>query len=306
MNPLLYFALHPLRTLANIRYRMPKAPSDKKHIFIVGVPRSGTTLLKTVLVAHPLLAGSDYESTGIFGFRDIFQYRMGELPREQIQDLLRQSEDIIEFYDRTIAALLERVGKQVFVDKLQVRLYRIKYAQRYFRNALFLHIVRDGRDCYCSALKHPNVRQSDSLAHFAKYWTRSVALPEKVIPKDRLFTLRYEDLTTDTEATMERLMDFLALDFVEEQIDVSHYAATTSMKRRKVHENLGKPISARSQQRWKRELSAEEQALFYRLAGPALVRFGYPERAEEQHLADDAARRVQGVQSMTGSVHHGR
>jgi hypothetical protein len=232
-------------------------------------------LLKTLLVAHPKLCGNDYESTGVFGFRDIFQYRIGELAPEYVRQLLDQSGDIVAFYDRLVESLLQRSGKQVFVDKLQVRAYRIAYVQRHFPNAVFLHIVRDGRDCYCSALGHPNVRQSDSLSKFAAYWAQSVSLPEKIIAPDRLFTLRYEDLTADAEASMADLMGFLDVDFMEDQIAVEHYSATTSMKRRKVHENLAQPISAKSQGRWRRELSEKENALFCKRAGEALVKFGY-------------------------------
>jgi len=296
MNQLLYFAAHPLRTWANIRYRMPRGASDKRHVFIVGVPRSGTTLLKTLLVAHPKLGGNDYESTGVFGFRDIFQYRIGELKPGYVRQLLDQSGDIVAFYDRLVASLLERSGKQVFVDKLQVHSYRIAYVQRHFPNAAFLHIVRDGRDCYCSALRHPNVRQSDSLARFAAYWARSVSLPEKIIAPDRLFTVRYEDLTADAEASMANLMDFLGIDFVEHQIAVEHYSATTSMKRRKVHENLGRPINAKSQGRWRRELSEKDNTAFRKLAGEALAKFGYDDD-EPLQASTGAWNRGLGVQA---------
>ena len=275
MNSILHFASHPAAALKNIKYRIPKATSSKRHVFIVGVPRSGTTLLKTLLVAHPAIGGSDYESTGIFGFRDIFQYKMGELQPEHIQDLLRKSGDIIEFYDNIVACLLERLGKQVFVDKLQVQSYRIAYVRRFFPNAVFIHIVRDGRDCYCSALHHPNVQQSSSIERFATYWKRSVALPQRTIAPERLFQVRYEDLTTEPAHHLAQLMEFVGLAYQEQQVDVGHYSTTTSIKKREVHRNLAKPINARSQGRWRQELSQHEKETFEQIAGQALAQFGY-------------------------------
>src|SRR5690606_8481211 len=90
---------HPGRLYRNIRYRFPAATSPRDHVFIVGVPRSGTTLLKSILVAHPDFGGSDYESTGIFNLRDIFSYGMGEIPPPEMAELLKSSSDIVQFYD---------------------------------------------------------------------------------------------------------------------------------------------------------------------------------------------------------------
>jgi len=60
---------------------------------VLGTPRSGTTLLKSLLVAHPLLGGTDYESTGIFGMRDIFDYGMGEVRKAEMRQFLTDSPD---------------------------------------------------------------------------------------------------------------------------------------------------------------------------------------------------------------------
>jgi hypothetical protein len=197
------------------------------------------------------------------------------LTPEQIREELDASADIIVFYDRIADRLLERTKKRVFVDKLQVRAYRLAYVKKHFPQSIFVHIVRDGRDCYCSALKHPNVRQSDSLTSFAKYWSRNISLPNEIIPAVQLYTLQYEDLTSNPQMTLESLMSFIDLPFKEEQVDVEQFSKTTSIKKRKVHQNLIKPITARSQERWRSELTKSEVKQFNRIAEEKLTEFGY-------------------------------
>lgn len=164
-------------------YWLRSRPSQRRHIFITGAPRSGTTLLKTILTAHSRIAGGDYESTGLFRVRDLYSYECGELTKEQVHDLLRKSHSLVELYDSVADALLAYWGGDVFVDKIWPRAFRLKFVVRHFPNARWLHIVRDGRDCYCSARKHPNVPQGENLETFANYWMKCNRLVEKHIPK---------------------------------------------------------------------------------------------------------------------------
>lgn len=259
----------------NVLFRVPKRVSDRRHIFVLGIPRSGTTLLKSLLAAHPEIGGSDYESTGILGIRDIFSYGLGELTPAHVQELLRQSRDIVDFYDRIADQLLTRNGKRIFVDKLQMRSYRLRYVRRYFPDSVFLNIVRDGRDCFCSAQHHPNIPQSKSTSSFASYWAKGVKMPSNLIPADRLYELKYEDLTADPAEVLGKAMAHIGIPFSQDQIRVERYAATTSIKKTEVHQNLSRPITTARRERWRSELSPADNELFVRMAGPMLAKFGY-------------------------------
>jgi Sulfotransferase family len=59
---LLRAARRPRFALENLRYHVGLRPSPESHIFVMGPPRSGTTLVRQMLLAHPLLTGPDRET----------------------------------------------------------------------------------------------------------------------------------------------------------------------------------------------------------------------------------------------------
>lgn len=244
-------------------------------MFIIGAPRSGTTLLKTVLVAHSQLTGTDYESTGIFRYRDLDEYWLGDLERNQLADLVRHSQHVVTFFDGLVNLLLVRNGAEQFVDKLTIRNWRLRFVVKHFPKARFVNIVRDGRDCLCSARRHPNVSQSDSVLQFARYWQNCVRIPVSTIPADRMTTISYESFTNRPEETLRALMCFLRREFESTQLDPDVYSGASTMSKRAVHRNLAREITSRSQQRWRSELSAREQAVFCAVAGLSLRECGY-------------------------------
>ncbi|MBI2378479.1 MAG: sulfotransferase [Deltaproteobacteria bacterium] len=260
--------------LPEARMWMTLAKSNLPVVFVTGVPRSGTTLLKSVLVTHSAFGGTDGESTGLFKLRKLGEFRLGEVPKDVMRSAYSSSNDIIDFYERVAGAVLDVRKKRRFVDKVFPSRLRYEFVVRHFPASLFLNITRDARDCFCSAKHHPNVPQAKSAEIFATYWMRSLALISK-LPAARRFDLTFEELTTEPTETITRLMSFLGEPFEEKQIEVSGYSATTSIKKREVHQNLGKEIAPRSVGRWKKELSAEDRETFERIAGRKLRELGY-------------------------------
>ena len=266
---------HPLHAMKTAGRWVGNPQSDKDWIFIVGAPRSGTTLIKTLLVAHSQLAGTDYESTGVFRLRNLETYRPSDLTEEQMVTIRDEARKIVPYFDRVANAVLTKRGASNFVDKLTVRTWRLRFVAKHYPNARFVNIVRDGRDCLCSARRHPNVLQSETVKGFAGYWKYCVETPARVLDHDRLMNVSYENLTTAPEETLGGLMTQLGYDYEDAQTDPSVYSKTSTMKKREVHKNLANTINTSSHLRWKRELSAEDQKAFASIAGAALQSHDY-------------------------------
>jgi hypothetical protein len=251
------------------------ATSGREHIFIVGVPRSGTTLLKTILTAHPALAGTDYESTGLFKLRNFYGYNLGETEDGSIRAACEEASDLIAFYDRVADILLEHYEGAYFVDKIWPRKYRLKYVAAKFPQTRWVHIIRDGRDAYCSAQNHPHIPQSKSLQRFARYWQQSNRLVERVVPDEKRIQVRYEDLVSHPKQEIPRIMSFLDIEADDTQLHPAAAGALPSIHEREVHQKLTQPLNTTSVDRHDDELTRVEKRRFTAIAEGGLATYGY-------------------------------
>ena len=251
------------------------ATSEREHVFITGAPRSGTTLVKTILTAHPSFAGGDYESTGLFKPRNFYRYTCGEIQNGWIQVSCEKASDLIDFYDRLADALLEYYGGEHFVDKIWPQRYRLRYVAAKFPRARWVHMIRDGRDSYCSACNHPNVPQSENLEQFARYWQRANCQIERHVPEDQCVQVRYEDLTRSSEREIRRLMNHLGHSVHPDQLHPGKSGSLPSIHKRDHHQRLAQPLDTRSVGRSEEELSDGQREVFNRIAGEGLQAYNY-------------------------------
>src|SRR5918995_6771853 len=299
-----------------------RSSSREPFPFVVGMNRSGTTLLRMMLDAHPDLTippethfvpdlikaaredDATPESTleamksarewGDFGFSD------EEMLTRLRATNMRPGPAVRTFYQ----AYMEQQGKPRWGEKTPTYVQRMRLIERALPEARFVHVIRDGRDVALSVLDR-TVREL-TAADVARRWQKKIAKARKDAPRLRHYMeLRYEDLILDTEPVLQRVCDFMKLDFDPAML---HYhersserlqemarplssdgrAQHLSVERRMAtHAMTTKPPSAGRVARWRTQMSASDRAEFEAVAGDLLTELGYPvgEHAVEQATA---------------------
>ena len=218
------FLQTPLDIPRNILWRFPQTKSSQKHIFILGSPRSGTTLLKSILCTHPNFKGITYETTGFFSYLNFFHKnrysyieKYDQVDCQEIHKIANKSKDIIDFFDNFSLIFLRKFNRKRFVEKLNsVTINRINFLTKYFPQAQFIHLYRDGRDCYCSARNHPHVYQAKSLPSFARHWRNCINSRLKCQHNPNIYDTSYEKLTSNPEKEIKKIIDFLGENYYHE------------------------------------------------------------------------------------------
>lgn len=266
-DPTLWFKL--------LRWRIAAKTSHLDAIFVVGCPRSGTTLLQRMLSVHSNLLSFEGE-TGLFTWQNIFLPGLAHfgLPPNEVKQLFDQSSDVVDFFEKGVHLLKKKSERQRVVEKTPQHVLHLDFITRHFPNSTIIHIVRDGRDCYCSAKSHQNIPQRRSASAFAKYWKRCVSAPEKCKSSTRVLTIRYEEMVSRPGIVLQGIMDYIGLDLEKPQLDSvaignDHRAKDPNFRR------LGQPINGSSIGRWRQELSCREVQKFEATAGELLTRYGY-------------------------------
>ncbi|NJL81783.1 MAG: sulfotransferase [Chloroflexaceae bacterium] len=260
--------------LKQLPWYFPATLSEQPHIFVVGAPRSGTTLVKLILNVHPNLSGPGYE-TGFFMFKHLSNLLLGKNDPSR-QKLQTNTPDIVQAFDRFSQQRLKETGGQRFIEKTPPHVLRLPFLLKHFPKAQFINVFRDGRDCYCSARHHAYVTQGQSIETYARYWRRCLRSRFRQGEHPRILDVKYEDLVTNAESAVRGIMAFLAEEFEERQLDPRCYSQNTiTRSKRQEFSKLSQPISPSSMNRWQKEMTAAEIERFEKIAGQELRRLGY-------------------------------
>ena len=262
----------PHQIVRNVRWRRPRKTSNQRIIFVVGSPRSGTTLMERVLNSHSKLF-SMQEETGLISLRNIFSRDHFGLSHDENRQLFSESSDIVDFFTRAARLLESRNEGRTLIEKTPQHVLHIDFLTRYFPNARFVNVVRDGRDAYCSSRKHPNVRLN-SPTIYARYWKRCIDAGLSVKDLPIVHTVRYEDFTSDPQLHLEKVMAFLDMELETSQFEATQVQVDprSSFER---HQRLAQPITNATVGRWRDELTDEQVRDFQAVAGDELEICGY-------------------------------
>lgn len=271
--------------------------------FIVGCPRSGTTLLQYMLRSHPRISLPTGESHFFMAlYRNRNQYgdlRKPENIRRVLEDMHTRNREFLEtdFHgirfevepmtklihqksSSTIPEILSTIyqenargeGKERWGDKTPWYLLHMPLILEMFPNAQFVHIIRDGRDVALSLFNRRHDLGVYNIFNAAEYWTGYLERGQKLGAQLKLTAyheVRYEDLLENPHETVSRICDFLGEEYSERVVDykTSTVAGKTPL--------LLKPIQKNNAYKWKKQLRRRQIETFESVAGTILARNGY-------------------------------
>jgi Flp pilus assembly protein TadD len=228
---------------------------DDRPVFIVGMPRSGSTLVEQILSSHPDVYGAGevkYLSVALGKLRD----RFPNLPKypEMVSKLTpAQMEIAAKGYLQALTAS-SGAAKRV-TDKLLTNYFFVGLLNLFYPNAKVIHTRRDPVDTCLSGftkLFKDDMPHSYDLSELGRYYVKYRELMEhweKVLPEGFMTTVVYEDVVADTEKEAKRLIAFLGLPWDEKCVDF--HKSDRPVKTASVAQ-VRKPIYKTSVQRWKK------------------------------------------------------
>ena len=254
------------------------APSvEQSPVFLVGFPRSGTTLLDQILSSHPQVIVQEEQDAlvdvcsalmpggGSFGF-------WADLPQHQIERMRGL------YWARARAGLPDLSGR-VFIDKLPLNIILLAVIFRLFPQAKVVIALRDPRDAVLSCFQqrfgmNAAMSQMLRLGSAAAYYDKVMrlwALYERKLPL-AFHKVRYEDVVTHFDGEIANLLSFLGLAWDER---VRGYADTARARQVNTPSaaQVVKPLYTSSMHKWRNY--SVHMAEILPVLEPWVAAFGY-------------------------------
>lgn len=279
----------------------PPVACNDSPLFIFGCPRSGTSLLSTMLGTHPRLA-IPYESHLYDTIYPIVR-RYGEPCRQAarlrlVSEILRTEHirrwtpapslprtiEAIERYDfhgiveGVMRAWAGSQGKARWGEKTPQHTLCWRTIAAGFPGLQVIHLVRDGRDValsYKTAFFGPK-----HVYSLARRWLEYLAAAEgarAALGEQAFLQVRYEDLVSHPELELRRICSFLGEGFAPSMLAFHQDSHIYHSDQRNAR-NLRLPVMSHNSGKWCTGMAPREVRIFEALAGAALERYGY-ERA---------------------------
>jgi protein-tyrosine sulfotransferase len=268
--------------LAAYRWRMRADVSTANAIVIGGCPRSGTTLLRQLLDAHPAVVCGPESGVLLPGRISAEALASAyDLTAAAVSALLATSHSQASFADAFFAEVAQRAGKPRWAEKTPLNVSHLRWIWGHFPKAHFVHVIRDGRDVVCSLREHPirrfvhgewvTVPPERSLGSCIQAWVNLTGQGLRWRGDPRYVEVRYEDLVASPVATLRGLAAFLDLDADPDWLAIAGGEATGP------HVRAGAPrlITAGSIGRWRSDLRPDEVENVRQGATDRLLELGY-------------------------------
>lgn len=292
--------------------RLPKPPTATRknpYLFLVGCPRSGTTLLQRMLDSHPSLAvandshfvpraiarsGSEQDVllTEELVDRVLSYHRFRRLGLTEAvgRAAAERAETYAEFVSELYSEHALLHGKDLAGEKTPDYVRYLPLLHALFPATRVIHIIRDGRDVALSTLQWASEEKGpgkfalwrdEPVAVCALWWrwqAESGRHDGARLGPELYREVRYEDLVADPEATLRSLAAYLDLPFAREMVSFS--AGKTKPDPNLSAKSAWLPATPGLRD-WRREMEPRDQELFEAIVGNFLSELGYERKFAE-------------------------
>ena len=275
-------------------------PRHDRPIFVLGCPRSGTTLLQLMLHSHARIAIPAetkfvipaYARRCEFGDLEVRENRralaewitgerstkfrvLGLDADAVVEEIVDGPPTVGSAIGIVFRAYARRFGKVRWATSAQL-LRQAGTLLRMFPDAQFVHLVRDGRDCVASLMEMP--WYDKDVYHAISAWRESIdrgrRLAERLGP-DSYYELQYERLVADPADELARLCGFLGEDFDPAMTRPEGIARQTVSPSKKWHRRTRDGVTTSRIGSWAERLDAWQISLAEAAFGERLAEYGY-------------------------------
>jgi hypothetical protein len=272
--------------------------AQEEPFFVVGCPRSGTTLVRWMLREHPRLAVPP-EAPWLVEFAPR-RRRWSKKRQERLLDEIlrhhtfaywalteeaaraavarRQPSNYAELVATLFEAHAERQGKPRWGNKTPENVLHIEFLDGLFPNAVFVHVIRDGREVAASLEEQG--WSSPGLVGKAHWWRDLVTAGRRAgqgLGPARYCEIRIEDLIADPQDVLQRVCAAIGESYTPRMLEYTRRGGELDSweeSARRSHQHLGKPPTPGLRD-WEAGVSADERDEVERICRPLLTELGY-------------------------------
>jgi len=225
-------------------------------IFILGLPRAGSTLIEQILASHPDVDGT-LELPNILSLAHRLRGRKQLTDRERYPRILHElSADELsalgEEYIETTG--IHRQGAAFFTDKMPNNFRHIGLMHLILPNAKIIDARRDPMDCCWSGFKQLFAEGQeftyslDDIGNYYRGYVDLMAHWDSVLPEGRVLRVQHEDVLEDLEGQVRRILDYCGLPFDQACVN---FHKTDRAVRTASSEQVRRPINKSGVEQWR-------------------------------------------------------
>ena len=227
---------------------------DETPVFILGMPRSGSTLIEQILDCHSQIHGAGELKDLSDIVADVTKAEAGASYLEWLTNA--SNDELHEMGQRYLERLRTHSDSAVkIVDKMPGNFFYCGLIHKILPNAKIIHSMRDPMDIcisnYTRMFKQimPFAYDLKELGQYCRLCDDMMAYWKNVLPKDFILGLQYEEVVEDLEGKAKELIEFCGLEWEDNCLD---FYKNKRVVKTASHNQVNKPIYKTSVQRWKK------------------------------------------------------